>query len=106
MPIMDENNIDNFHKPEWSGRIQHRDNKKGTNIVQHVLTNLDDSSEYRLKKDGTVMVRDRNFKDGKFKTEKKFIPLAEHNRRHYPKAQNPLNKIDHKKLRSRDEISI
>lgn len=106
MPILDESNCcpSSFKKIEWGGRVQHRDNKKGTNIIQHVLTNLDDSAEYKLNKDGSIMVRDSNFKDGRYHREKKFIPLREHNKKHYPMPQNPVNKINRKKLLERDKM--
>jgi hypothetical protein len=111
MGLYGRGSIHNLHKMEHTGRIQHRQkirnvergDKNPQNIVNYVLTSLDDSSRYKTI-NGKLYTKDVNFKDGKFEKTDEWISIEEHNRRHYPILQNPLNVIDPENLKTRDEI--
>jgi len=100
-----------LHKMEHTGRIQHRQktrnvergDHKPENIINYVLTSLDDSARYKTI-NGKLHTKDVNFYKGKFNKEDEWISIEEHNRRHYPQIQNPLNVIDPENLKTRDEI--
>jgi hypothetical protein len=92
-------------KLKHSGRIQHRNRGKGgNNIVIHVISGVDDSAEYKMIK-GQIHVRDANIEGKGHTAERKFITLGEHNRKHYPIVQNPLNGINHDELKHIDFFS-
>jgi hypothetical protein len=100
-----------LHKMEHTGRIQHRQrtvnekegDHKPQNIVCYILTSIDDSARYKMI-NGKLYTEDVNFADGHHSRERKWILIEEHNAKHYPILQNPLNEIDHSMLKTRDEI--
>ena len=88
-----------YHKVK---RLQHKGKigmNNGENIVVHVCNILDDNAHYKTI-NGKLHVMDLNVrkkvvigKNGKpiaIEREKKYIPISEHNRRHYPQIRNPL----------------
>ena len=100
-----------LHKMEHTGRIQHRQkvrnvaegDKKPQNIINYVLSSVDDSARYKTI-NGKLHTKDINFHKGKFNKEEEWISIEEHNSRHYPAIQNPLNVIDPENLKTRDQI--
>jgi hypothetical protein len=76
-----------MHKLEHRGQVGHR---SGQNITVHVVSMLDDSSRYKVV-NGKWFVRDIDkHHNGRYKVEKNYIPLEEHNRRSYPQIKNPF----------------
>jgi hypothetical protein len=75
-----------MHKLEHKGRVGHRTNQ---NITVHVVSMLDDSSKYKVV-NGKWFVRDvDNHRNGRYKVEKNYISIEEHNKRSYPSLVNP-----------------
>ncbi len=78
---------DHVHKMEHKGHVGH---KTGDNIVNHVITMLDDTADYKTINGKTHIKDIHEHKNGRYKVHKDFIPLEEHYEKYYPKIRNPL----------------